>query len=117
MGRPHAQHGYERVRPVHEPPQASQLAFDADSGRIAWAYQMTPADVWDYDGVNEAVLADLRVGGQTVPALMKADRNGFFYVLNRETGKLVSAEPFVEVNWAKSIDKSTGRPIEDPEQG
>jgi len=95
---------------------ASQLAFDADSGRIAWAYQMTPADVWDYDGVNEAVLADLRVGGQTVPALMKADRNGFFYVLNRETGKLVSAEPFVEVNWAKSIDKSTGRPIEDPEK-
>ncbi|OLB05700.1 MAG: hypothetical protein AUH14_08120, partial [Candidatus Rokubacteria bacterium 13_2_20CM_69_15_1] len=104
---------YGQYRNLHT---ASQVAFDADTGRIAWTYQMTPADVWDYDGVNEAVLADLRVGGQTVPALMKADRNGFFYVLDRETGKLVSAEPFVEVNWAKRIDKATGRPIEDPEK-
>jgi len=95
---------------------ASQLAFDGDTGKIVWAYQMTPADVWDYDAVNEAVLADLTVGGQAVPALMKADRNGFFYVLNRETGKLVSAEPFVNVNWAKGIDKGTTRPIEDPEK-
>lgn len=95
---------------------SSQLAFDADSGKIVWAYQMTPADVWDYDAVNEAVLADLTVGGQSVPALMKADRNGFFYVLNRATGKLISAEPFVHVNWAKSIDKTTGRPVEDPEK-
>jgi len=95
---------------------ASQLAFDADSGKIAWAYQMTPADVWDYDAVNEAVLADLTVNGQKVPALMKADRNGFFYVLNRENGALVSANPFVPVNWAKAVDKSTGRPVEDPEK-
>jgi PQQ-dependent dehydrogenase (methanol/ethanol family) len=95
---------------------ASQLAFDADTGKIVWAYQMTPADVWDYDGVNEAVLVDLTVGAQGVPALLKADRNGFFYVLNRETGKLVSAEPFVDVNWAKSVDRTTGRPIEDPEK-
>ena len=95
---------------------ASQLAFDADTGKIVWAYQMTPADVWDYDAVNEAVLADVSIGGQKTPALMKADRNGFFYVLDRETGKLVSAEPFVEVNWATRIDKATGRPIEDPEK-
>ena len=93
---------------------ASQLAFNGDTGAIAWAYQMTPADVWDYDGVNEAVLADLTMGGSKVPALLHADRNGFFYVLNRETGKLLSAEPFVNVNWAKGIDKTTGRPIEDP---
>lgn len=93
---------------------ASQLAFDGDTGKIAWHYQMTPADVWDYDGVNEAVLADLTIGGKKVPALMKADRNGFFYVLNRENGELISAEPFVNVNWAKGIDKQTGRPIEDP---
>src|SRR2546429_160496 len=73
---------------------ASQLAFDADSGRIAWAYQMTPADVWDYDGVNEAVLADLRVGGQTGPALMEADRNGLFYVLNPENRQLGKAEDY-----------------------
>ena len=95
---------------------ASQLAFDADTGKIVWAYQMTPADVWDYDAVNEAVLADVSIGGQKTPALMKADRNGFFYVLNRENGKLVSAEKFVNVNWAKAVDKTTGRPIEDPEK-
>jgi PQQ-dependent dehydrogenase (methanol/ethanol family) len=92
---------------------ASQLAFDGDTGKIVWHYQMTPADVWDYDGVNEAVLADLSMGGKKVPALMRADRNGFFYVLNREDGKLLSAEPFVHVNWAKGLDKA-GRPIEDP---
>jgi PQQ-dependent dehydrogenase (methanol/ethanol family) len=95
---------------------ASQLAFNGDTGKLVWAYQMTPADVWDYDGVNEAVLADLNIGGQKTPALMKADRNGFFYVLNRQDGKLLSAKPYVEVNWAKSIDQATGRPIEDPEK-
>ncbi len=104
---------YGQYRNLHT---ASQLALNADTGKIVWTYQMTPADVWDYDGVNEAVLADLTVDGQRVPALMKADRNGFFYVLNRETGKLISAAPFVNVNWAKGIDKVTGRPIEDPEK-
>jgi PQQ-dependent dehydrogenase (methanol/ethanol family) len=93
---------------------ASHIAFDGDTGKIVWAYQNTPADVWDYDGVNEGVLADLTINGQKVPTLMKADRNGFFYILNRENGELISAEPFVNVNWAKGIDKSTGRPIEDP---
>jgi PQQ-dependent dehydrogenase (methanol/ethanol family) len=93
---------------------ASQLAFDGDTGKIVWAYQMTPADVWDYDSVNEGVLADLKIGGQTTPTLLKADRNGFFYVLNRQSGALVSAQPFVNVNWASGVDKATGRPIEDP---
>ncbi len=93
---------------------ASQLAFNADTGKIVWGYQMTPAEVWDFDGVNEAVLADLSIGGEKLPALMKADRNGFFYVLDRKTGKFVSGEPFVHVNWAKGIDKASGRPIEDP---
>ncbi|PYO47452.1 MAG: hypothetical protein DMD84_23550 [Candidatus Rokuibacteriota bacterium] len=95
---------------------ASQLAFNADTGKIAWAYQTTPADVWDYDAVNEAVLTDLTVGGRKIPALLKADRNGFFYVLNRENGQLISAEPFVHLNWAKAVDKATGRPVEDPEK-
>jgi PQQ-dependent dehydrogenase (methanol/ethanol family) len=93
---------------------ASQLAFDADTGKIVWGYQYTPSDVWDYDGVNEAVLADLTIGGQKTPALLHADRNGFFYVLNRQTGKLLSAEPVVPVNWAKGVDLNTGRPVEDP---
>lgn len=93
---------------------ASQLAFDADTGKIVWHYQMTPAEVWDFDGVNEAILADMSIGDQKVSTLMKADRNGFFYVLDRKDGKLISAQPFVNVNWAKGIDKTTGRPIEDP---
>jgi len=91
---------------------ASTLAFDADTGKIVWHYQETPADVWDFDGVNEQVLVDLTVDGQKVPALLKASRNGFFYVLNRENGKLVSAAPFVEVNWASTVDQVTGRPTE-----
>jgi PQQ-dependent dehydrogenase (methanol/ethanol family) len=91
---------------------ASQLAFDADTGEIKWGYQFTPNDVWDYDGINEAVLYDLRIGGKTVPALMHADRNGFFYVLNRATGQLISADPFVTVNWATHVDLMTGRPVE-----
>jgi PQQ-dependent dehydrogenase (methanol/ethanol family) len=91
---------------------AAQLAFDADTGEIKWGYQFTPNDVWDYDGINEAVLYDLRIGGRTVPALMHADRNGFFYVLNRATGELISADPFVTVNWATHVDMETGRPVE-----
>ena len=95
---------------------ASTLALDADTGKIAWYYQQTPYDVWDYDGVNELVLVDAPIDGQVTPLAVKADRNGFFYVLNRKTGQLVSAEPFVLVNWAKGIDKATGRPVEVPEK-
>ena len=91
---------------------ASTLALDADTGKIVWHYQTTPYDVWDYDGVNELVLVDASVEGQKTPLALKADRNGFFYVLNRKTGQLVSANPFVLVNWAKGIDRATGRPIE-----
>ena len=93
----------------------STLALDPDTGEIRWYYQTTPYDAWDYDGVNELVLADLPIDGNQVPALMKADRNGFFYVLNRQTGELISAEKFVPVNWAQRIDLETGRPIEIPE--
>lgn len=93
---------------------ASTVAFDADSGKIKWHLQTTPHDAWDYDGVNEAVLADLTIGGQKVPTMMKADRNGFFYVANRTTGKLISAQTFVPTNWAKSIDLATAKPVEDP---
>ncbi len=67
---------------------ASQLAINPDTGKIVWHYQMTPSDVWDYDGVNEPVLANLKIKGVDVPALLKADRNGFFYILNRANGDL-----------------------------
>ena len=91
---------------------STMLALEADTGKIVWHYQATPHDAWDYDGVNEAVLVDLKIAGEDVPALLQANRNGFFYVLNRKTGKLVSASPYVYVNWASGIDMETGRPIE-----
>jgi len=95
---------------------ASTLALDVDTGKIVWYYQTTPYDTWDYDGVNELVLADLDINGKKTPVGLKADRNGFFYVLNRQTGALISAQPFVTVNWAKSVDLETGRPVEVPEK-
>jgi PQQ-dependent dehydrogenase (methanol/ethanol family) len=93
---------------------SSTLAIDPETGKIKWQIQSTPAETWDYDGVNELVLADVPVNGQKTPIYMKADRNGFFFVANRETGRLLSAEPFVPVNWAKGFDLESVRPIEDP---
>jgi len=95
---------------------ASTLAINPDTGKIVWHYQTTPHDAWDYDGVNELVLADIEIGGQKTPVALKADRNGFFYVLDRRNGKLLSAEKFVDLNWAKSIDLATGRPVENADK-
>jgi PQQ-dependent dehydrogenase (methanol/ethanol family) len=89
-------------------------ARNPDTGMAKWAYQMTPWDAWDYDGVNEHILADLKMNGKTVKTLVHFDRNGFGYTLDRTNGTLLVAEPFVYVNWASGIDKKTGRPIEDP---
>lgn len=94
---------------------ASVVALNPDNGRISWHYQFTPHDAWDYDGVNELVFADLPVDGKKVPVIMQANRNGFFYVLDRANGKLLSAKSFVDgVNWASGIDMKTGMPIEAP---
>jgi alcohol dehydrogenase (cytochrome c)/methanol dehydrogenase (cytochrome c) subunit 1 len=92
------------------------FARNPDTGEAKWGYQMTPWDAWDYDGINEHILADLNIGGRTVKALVHFDRNGFGYTLDRTNGTLLVAEPFVYVNWAKGIDKKTGRPIEDPDK-
>jgi PQQ-dependent dehydrogenase (methanol/ethanol family) len=91
---------------------SSTVAFDADTGKIKWWVQATPEDAWDYDGVNELVLADIKIGDAATPVYMKADRNGFFYVVNRETGKIVSAEKYVPTTWADKIDTATGIPQE-----
>jgi len=90
----------------------STLALDADTGKIKWHLQGTPADAWDYDGVNEALLTDLKIDGKKTPVMLKADRNGFFYVANRQTGKLISAEKFVPTTWADKIDVATAKPVE-----
>lgn len=87
------------------------FARDADTGMAKWVYQMTPHDEWDYDGVNEMILADIPVKGQETKALVHFDRNGFAYTMNRETGELLVAEKYdPAVNWATHVDMETGRP-------
>jgi len=88
------------------------FARNPDTGEAKWGYQMTPWDAWDYDGINEHILADINVGGQPKKVLVHFDRNGFAYTIDRTNGTLLVAEPFVFVNWATGIDKATGRPIE-----
>lgn len=87
------------------------FARDADSGQAKWVYQMTPWDQWDYDGINEMILADIDVNGQMRKTLVHFDRNGFGYTLDRATGELLVAEKYDPVvNWATHVDMKTGRP-------
>lgn len=93
------------------------FARNPDTGVAAWAYQMTPHDAWDYDGINESILTDSRIDGQTIPTLTHFDRNGFAYVLDRRTGKLLRANKFdAATNWAEKIDLQTGRPLVNPDK-
>jgi len=89
---------------------ASILALHAASGAYAWHYQTTPADEWDYDSDQTVALATLNIAGKARKVLMQANKNGFFYVLDRATGELLSAKNFVPVNWASGVDPKTGRP-------
>ena len=93
----------------------SILALNPDNGRMAWYYQTTPGDKWDYDATQKFVLADLPVGGATQHVIMQANKNGFFYVLDRATGRLISAKDFTYVNWASGVDPSSGRPVVTPQ--
>jgi quinohemoprotein ethanol dehydrogenase len=92
----------------------SIVALDPDSGAYKWHYQTTPGETWDFNSNMDIVLADLTIEGKVVKALMHAPKNGFFYVIDRNTGKLLSAEPFAETTWASRIDLATGRPVEVP---
>jgi PQQ-dependent dehydrogenase (methanol/ethanol family) len=90
------------------------FARDLDTGVAKWAYQMTPHDEWDFDGVNEVPLVDLDIKGKKVPALVHFDRNGFGYTLNRATGELLVAQKYdPKVNWATQVDMKSGRPVVD----
>ncbi|MDX1384056.1 MAG: PQQ-binding-like beta-propeller repeat protein, partial [Thermoanaerobaculia bacterium] len=91
---------------------SSILAIDIDTGRLVWHYQTTPSDNWDFTAVQPITLADLEIGGETRQVLMQAPKNGFFYVLDRATGELLSAEPYVKTTWASHVDLETGRPVE-----
>jgi PQQ-dependent dehydrogenase (methanol/ethanol family) len=87
------------------------MARDLDSGQAKWLYQMTPYDEWDFDGINEMILADITVKGKPTKALVHFDRNGFGYTLDRTTGALLVAEKYdPRVNWATHVDMKTGRP-------
>jgi quinohemoprotein ethanol dehydrogenase len=90
---------------------ASIVAVHVDTGELKWHYQMVPGDEWDYDSVQQMILADLSINGKPRKVIMQANKNGFFYVLDRITGEFISAQPFSRVTWAKGIDQKTGRPI------
>jgi quinohemoprotein ethanol dehydrogenase len=88
----------------------SIVAVDAATGRYVWHYQTAPGDSWDYDATQPLILADLKINGAPRKVLMQASKNGFFYVLDRKTGELISAQNFVPVSWTTGIDMKTGRP-------
>ncbi len=92
---------------------AAIFARDPDTGDAKWAWQATPHDEWDYDAINESIVADIPIQGQTRKVIVHFDRNGYATTLDRATGQLLVAEPFQIVNWAKGMDLKTGRPIRD----
>jgi quinohemoprotein ethanol dehydrogenase len=94
---------------------SSFLALKAETGEYVWHYQETPGDAWDYDSAESIIIADLTIDGSPRKVLLHAPKNGFFYVLDRATGKLLSAKPYAAVSWATGIDLKTGRPIENPQ--
>ena len=93
----------------------SIMAVRPDTGEYVWHYQVNPGDEWDYSATQPLMLADLTIDGKPRKVIMQAPKNGFFYVLDRQTGQLLSAKNFVNINWATGIDAKTGRPIENPE--
>ena len=95
---------------------SSVVALDPDTGKYVWHYQGTPGETWDFTQTQPIMLATLNIEGRPRKVLMQAPKNGFFYVIDRETGKLISAKGFVPQTWTTGVDMATGRPIEVPEQ-
>jgi quinohemoprotein ethanol dehydrogenase len=91
---------------------SSILALDISTGELVWHYQTTPGDNWDYTAVQPLILAELTIDGRERSVIMQAPKNGFFYVVDRLSGELISAKPFVGISWAKGFDDATGRPVE-----
>jgi len=91
---------------------SSIVALRPDTGEYVWHYQVTPADNWDYTATQQLVLAELEINGQARSVIMQAPKNGFFYVLDRKTGELLSADKFSKATWATHVDMDTGRPVE-----
>src|SRR5690606_26070715 len=93
----------------------SIVALNGKDGSYAWHYQMVPEEDWDYTCTSSMISATLEIEGQERKVLMQAPKNGFFYVLDRKTGEVISAKPYVKVTWADSVDPVTGRPNINPE--
>lgn len=93
---------------------SSIVAVRPDTGEYVWHYQTTPGETWDYTATQHIILADMEIDGETRKVLMQAPKNGFFYVIDRETGEFISAEEYIPQNWAKEIDEA-GRPVFNPE--
>jgi quinohemoprotein ethanol dehydrogenase len=93
----------------------SILAVHVDTGELKWFYQVVPAESWDYDSVQHLILADLNINGRQRKVIMQANKNAFYYVIDRISGSFISAQPFSMVTWAKGIDQETGRPIVNPQ--
>ncbi len=100
-------------RPIDRLYAASIIALHADSGRLAWYYQTTPGDIWDFDAAAPFVLADLQIASKTRSTLLQANKNGYFYVLDRITGEPISAKAFTYMNWSSGMDPHF-RPIVRP---
>jgi quinohemoprotein ethanol dehydrogenase len=93
---------------------SSIVALKPDTGEYVWHYQTTPGETWDYTATQPIMLADLKIGDKTEKVLMQAPKNGFFYVIERVTGKLISADMYQPVTWATGVDPASGRPVESP---
>jgi PQQ-dependent dehydrogenase (methanol/ethanol family) len=109
--------GNPAARPGDDKWTSSILARDPASGKVRWAFQVTPHDEWGYGGSNENILVDLTIHGAPVKALVHFDRNGFAYTLDRGTGRVLVAERFGPANWARAVDLSSGVPQRDPRYG
>lgn len=93
---------------------SSVVALDADTGHYKWHYQGTPGETWDFTQTQPIMLADLKIAGSDRKVMMQAPKNGFFYVIDRSNGKLISAKNFVGQNWTSGVNMKTGRPVELP---
>ena len=94
---------------------SSIVAVRPDTGEYVWHYQTTPGESWDYTATQHIILADITLRGSVRKIVMQAPKNGFFYILDRETGELLSAENYINITWATHVDMETGRPVEVPE--
>jgi PQQ-dependent dehydrogenase (methanol/ethanol family) len=103
-------------RPGNNQWSSGVFARDPDTGEAVWFYQMSPHDLWDYDSVNESILLDLPIGGTTRRVMVRPERDGYVYVMDRATGEVLSADPFVHITSTKGIDLKLGKPIENEEK-